>query len=131
MTLKKSLPSQAEEDVAFIAEEWDITELQGDSVTITLREHKKNRRRKGEVDVYALTPKATYRFAQLNTDELGVCNFFSCQNIFNSWVILYTICILSKYEAAFTPEVQRSSVIDNVSNDIKISCPSGAFCPKN
>ena len=82
MTLKKSLPSPAEEDVAFIAKEFHVTELQSDSIKITLREHKKNRRRKREVDVYALTPKATYRFAQLNTDELGVCNFFSCQNIF-------------------------------------------------
>ena len=76
MTLKKSLPSPAEEDVAFIAKEFDVTEFQGDSIAITLREQKKNRRRKRKVDVYALTPKATYRFAQLNTDELGVCNFF-------------------------------------------------------
>ena len=106
MTLKKSLPPPAEEDVAFIAKEFDVTEFQGDSITITLREHEKNRRRKREVDVYALTPKATYRFAQLNTDEFGVCNLFLARMFFfcYSWVILHTICILSRYKAAFTPE---------------------------
>ena len=41
MTLKKSLPSPAEEDVAFIAKKFDVTAFQGDSVTITLREHEK------------------------------------------------------------------------------------------
>ena len=75
VNLKSTIPSSAEDDVAFIAKEFNVSELKGDSIEITLGEFKENRRRKrAAIEVPALTPGAKYRFAQLDTDGSGVGN---------------------------------------------------------
>ena len=113
MTLKKSLPPAAEEGVAFIAKEFDVTEYQGGSITIALLEHKKNRRRKREVDVYALTSKTTYRFTQLNTDELGVCNFFLSRIFLTVGSFCRQYTFFPNMTQHLRLKMQRSSLIDN------------------
>ena len=73
VNLTKSIPSALEDDVAFIAKEFPVTEFQGDSIEVSLRTYKENRRRKREdVEVPVLIPGATYRVSQLNTNESGV-----------------------------------------------------------
>ena len=73
MKLTKSIPSPAEENVAFIVRQFDVSKFEGNSIEIELQEYKGNRRRKREaIEVAALTPKATYRSTQMNTDESGV-----------------------------------------------------------
>jgi hypothetical protein len=67
-----SVPSKAEDNVAFKVKEFNIAEFQGDTIEISLRQSKDNRRRKRAIEVYALVSDATYRTAQLNTDESGV-----------------------------------------------------------
>ena len=73
VNLTKSIPSALEDDIAFIAKVFPVTEFQGDSIQVSLRVYKENRRRKREaIEVPVLTPGATYRVSQLNTDESGV-----------------------------------------------------------
>ena len=67
-----SVPSKAEDNVAFKVKVFNIAEFQGDTIEISLRQSKDNRRRKRAIEVYALVSDATYRTAQLNTDEFGV-----------------------------------------------------------
>ena len=70
--LRMLIPSKMEDNVAFKAEEFNITEFKNDTIEISLRQSKDNRRRKRAIEVYALASDATYRTAQLNTDESGV-----------------------------------------------------------
>ena len=70
--LKMSVPSKAEDNVAFKVKVFNIAEFQGDTIEISLRQSKDNRRRKRAIEVYALASGTTYRTAQLNTDESGV-----------------------------------------------------------
>ena len=80
--LKMSVPSKEEDNVAFRVKEFNITEFKNDTIEISLRESKDNRRRKRAIEVYALASGTTYRTAQLNTDESGVSykapSFFAC-----------------------------------------------------
>ena len=73
VNLTKSIPSSLEDGVAFIAKEFPVTEFQGDSIEVSLRVYKENRRRKREaVEVPVLILGATYSVSQLNTNESGV-----------------------------------------------------------
>ncbi|CAB4021699.1 receptor-type tyrosine- phosphatase S [Paramuricea clavata] len=73
LNVQKSPPADDKTDnVAFIASEFNITEFQSDTVEISLRESRSSgRRKKRAVEVYTLAPNATYRTAQLDTDESG------------------------------------------------------------
>lgn len=72
--LEDSPPFETVDNVAFIARKFNIIEFQGDTIEVSLRESKGNRRRKREVTVLdILSSGATYRATQLNTDESGVC----------------------------------------------------------
>ncbi|CAB3995581.1 receptor-type tyrosine- phosphatase epsilon-like isoform X1 [Paramuricea clavata] len=72
VTLEDSPPFETVDNVAFIARKFSIIEFQGDTIEISLRESKGNRRRKREVTVLdLLSSGATYRTTQLNTDESG------------------------------------------------------------
>ena len=74
LNVQKSPPADNKADnVAFIASQFNITEFQSDTVEISLRESRSSgRRKKRAVEVYTLAPNATYRTAQLDTDESGV-----------------------------------------------------------
>jgi hypothetical protein len=76
--VQKSPPSEEEDDIAFVAKVFDITEFQEDTIEISLQQSKDKRRKKrNAVVVPALAPMSTYRTAQLNTDESGVSQITS------------------------------------------------------
>ena len=71
--LRLSPPSVEENDIAFKAKVFDVTEFQEDTIEISLQQTPDKRRRKrNAVVVEALSPMSTYRAAQLNTDESEV-----------------------------------------------------------
>ena len=76
--LQQPLPNSPTSDtkadnVAFIAIEFAINVFQSDKIEISLREFKEDRRIKRETfKVNKLTPNATYRMAQRNTDGANV-----------------------------------------------------------
>ncbi|CAB4004016.1 receptor-type tyrosine- phosphatase epsilon-like, partial [Paramuricea clavata] len=73
LNVQDSSPSDWKADnVAFKAEEFNITEFRDATMEISLREIKRNQRTKRDnIEVHKLTPGATYRIAQLNIDESG------------------------------------------------------------
>lgn len=101
--LTSSIPSPAEDDVAFIAKKFNVSEFQGDSIEVTLGEYKENGRKKREaIEVPALTPDATYRFSQLNTDESGVRNKRSSFYQYLTRRLLYTSYTLNFFKRSFS-----------------------------
>lgn len=65
-----------EDNVVFIAKQFNATDFQRDTIEVLLRGSKYSQRRKRkaiEADV-KLTVNANYRTAQMNTDEFGVGN---------------------------------------------------------
>ena len=68
--LRMSPPSENEDNVAFVARNFSITEFQNDTIKIVLQKY--NSRRKRDIEIAALSPGGTYRAAQVNTDETGV-----------------------------------------------------------
>ena len=76
ITVSNSTPSDSKENnVAFIAKEFNITEFQDDTIEIILRDTKSIQRRKRESNdnaVDILVQNTTYRVAQRNTDGSDV-----------------------------------------------------------
>jgi hypothetical protein len=71
--VRLSSPSGEENDIAFKAKVFDITDFQEDTIEISLQQiPDKRRRKRNAVVVEALSPMSTYRAAQLNTDESEV-----------------------------------------------------------
>lgn len=79
LTVSNSTPQDSNENnVAFIAKEFDITDFQGDRMEIILRKPKVRQRRKRESNmVDTLAENATYRVAQKNTDCSKVFSNFA------------------------------------------------------
>ena len=65
-------PSEEQNNIAFRAKVFDITEFQEETIEISLRQARDKRRgKRNAVVIHALAPMSTYRAAQLNTDESG------------------------------------------------------------
>ena len=70
--LQMSPPSEEQNNIAFNAKVFDITEFQEDTIEISLQSKEKRRRKRNAFKVDALVPASKYRAAQMNTDESGV-----------------------------------------------------------
>ena len=117
--LTNFIPSPTEDDVAFVAKEFNVIEFQGDSIELTLGEYNKNGRKKREaIEVPVLTPEATYRFSQLNTDESGVGNKLKIpfyQNLarrllcISYWILNFLKDIFNFFSFKMQPELNNNT----------------------